>query len=106
MEPHAPPQQPDPILNQLQLLVAGQGEGGIDLRLNSVHAAVLSERSHALATFALTGFANFGSVGVILGGIGGMAPERRADLARLASRALLAGFCATLINAAIASMLL
>ena len=76
------------------------------VKLNSVHAAVLSERSHALATFALTGFANFGSVGVILGGIGGMAPERRADLARLASRALLAGFCATLINAAIAGVLI
>ena len=43
---------------------------------------------------------------MLLGGIGGMAPTRRSDLARLSSRALLAGFLATLINAAIASVLI
>ena len=59
-----------------------------------------------LATFALTGFANIASVGIQLGGIGGMAPERRGDLARLGGRALLAGFVATLVNACLASMLL
>ena len=64
------------------------------------------ERSYILATYALTGFANFASIGIQLGGIGAMAPTRRGDLARLGSRALLAGFLATLINAAIASMLL
>ena len=69
------------------------------------YEGVISDRSHTLATFALTGFANFGSVGVILGGIGGIAPERRSDLARLSSRALFAGFVATLINAAIAGVL-
>ena len=63
-------------------------------------------RAYTLATYALTGFANFASVGIQLGGIGGMAPTRRGDLARLGSRALLVGFLATLINAAIASMLL
>ena len=52
-----------------------------------------------LATYALTGFANFASIGIQLGGIGGMAPTRRGDLARLGCRALLAGFLATLINA-------
>lgn len=76
------------------------------VKLNSEYAAVITDRSHVLATFALTGFANFGSVGVILGGIGGMAPGRRADLARLSSRALFAGFIVTLINAAIAGVLL
>jgi CNT family concentrative nucleoside transporter len=54
----------------------------------------------------LTGFANIASIGIQLGGIGGMAPNRRADLARLGTRALLAGFVATLVNACVASMLL
>ena len=76
------------------------------VKLNSEYATVITDRSHVLATFALTGFANFGSVGVILGGIGGMAPGRRADLARLSSRALFAGFIVTLINAAIAGVVL
>jgi CNT family concentrative nucleoside transporter len=66
----------------------------------------IDPRSYTLATYALTGFANFASIGIQLGGIGGMAPARRGDLARLGSRALLAGFLATLVNACIASMLL
>jgi CNT family concentrative nucleoside transporter len=66
----------------------------------------LDPRSYTLATYALTGFANFGSIGIQLGGIGAMAPERRHDLARLGPRALLAGFIATLINASIASLLM
>ncbi len=76
------------------------------LKLTSEYKDVVSERSFVLATFALTGFANFGSVGIQLGGIGGIAPERRGDLARLGSRALLAGFLATMINAALAAVLL
>ncbi|OWK36544.1 NupC/NupG family nucleoside CNT transporter [Fimbriiglobus ruber] len=66
----------------------------------------LSERSRLLAVFALTGFANFGSVGIQLGGIGAIAETRRADLARLGMRALFVGFLATLINAAVAGMLM
>ena len=66
----------------------------------------LSERSYVLTAFALTGFANFASVGIQLGGIGAMAPERRRDLARLGGRALFVGFVATLLNAAIAGVLL
>jgi CNT family concentrative nucleoside transporter len=66
----------------------------------------IDPRSYVLATYALTGFANFGSIGIQLGGIGGMAPTRRGDLARLGFRALLAGFLATLVNACIASILL
>jgi CNT family concentrative nucleoside transporter len=76
------------------------------VKLNTEYAATLSDRSHTVATYALTGFANFGSVGILLGGMGGMAPSRRADLARLGSRALFAGFLATLINASIAGMML
>jgi len=74
--------------------------------LTTEYQNIISDRSVALATYALTGFANFGSVGILLGGLGGMAPERRGDLARLGTRALCGGFLATLINASIASLLL
>ena len=76
------------------------------LKLTGEYRENLSPRTYTLATYALTGFANFASIGIQLGGIGGMAPSRRGDLARLGSRALLAGFIATLINAAIAAALL
>jgi len=66
----------------------------------------LSERSQVLTAFALTGFANFASVGIQLGGIGALAKERSHDLARLGLRALFVGFVATLLNAAIAGLLL
>jgi len=76
------------------------------VKLTGEYKGVISERSYVLATFALTGFANIASIGIQLGGIGGMAPNRRGDLARLGGRALLAGFLATLINACVASMLM
>jgi CNT family concentrative nucleoside transporter len=76
------------------------------VKLTGEYRTVLSERSYILATYALTGFANIASIGIQLGGIGGMAPNRRGDLARLGTRALLAGFVATLVNACVASMLL
>jgi CNT family concentrative nucleoside transporter len=77
------------------------------LRMKGMLAeGLLSERSRQLAAFALTGFANFASVGIQLGGIGALAPERRHDLARLGGRALFVGFVATLLNAAIAGVLL
>ncbi len=74
--------------------------------LNEKYLGVLSERSRVLATYALTGFANFGSIGIQIGGIGAMAPARRGDLARLGWRALLVGFLVTLLNAAVAGLLL
>jgi concentrative nucleoside transporter, CNT family len=76
------------------------------VKLTGEYRDVLSPRSYTLAAYALTGFANFASIGIQLGGIGAMAPTRRGDLARLGSRALLAGFIATLINASIAAALL
>lgn len=76
------------------------------VELNKTYRTSLSPRSIKLATYALTGFANFSSIGIQLGGIGGMAPERRADIARLGGRALLTGFLVTLINASIAGMFL
>jgi len=66
----------------------------------------MSPHAFVLASFALTGFANFASIGIQLGGIGAMAPDRRSDLARLGMRALLGGFLATLINASIAGILI
>jgi CNT family concentrative nucleoside transporter len=76
------------------------------VKLTTEYRTTLSPEAYSLSTYALTGFANFGSIGILLGGIGGMAPSRRGDLARLGGRALLAGFIATMINAAMASMLL
>ncbi|HSC29875.1 MAG TPA: nucleoside transporter C-terminal domain-containing protein [Vicinamibacterales bacterium] len=76
------------------------------IKLTGQYRETLTPRSYTLATYALTGFANFASVGILLGGIGGMAPGRRGDLARLGSRALLAGFLATMINASMAAALL
>jgi CNT family concentrative nucleoside transporter len=76
------------------------------LVLADKYGGQLDARSVALTAFALTGFANFASVGIQLGGIGAMAPERRADLAKLGMLALAGGFLATLINAAVAGMLM
>src|SRR5262249_18387738 len=67
--------------------------------------ARITRRSLVLASYALTGFANFGSVGIQIGGIGALAPERRSDLARLGMQALFVGFLVTLINASVAGML-
>ena len=76
------------------------------VKLTSQYKDGLDPRSYSVATFALTGFANFSSIGILLGGVGGMAPARRGAIARLGGRALLAGFLATLINASLASILL
>ena len=68
--------------------------------------ASLDPRSFTIATFALCGFANLGSIGMQIGGIGALVPERRNDLARLGVRAMLAGTMANLISASIAGIFL
>jgi CNT family concentrative nucleoside transporter len=68
--------------------------------------AQLDPRSFTIASFALAGFANIGSVGIQIGGIGALVPERKADLARLGFRAMLAGTLANMMSATIAGMLL
>jgi CNT family concentrative nucleoside transporter len=68
--------------------------------------ATLLPRSFTIATFALCGFANLGSIGMQIGGIGALVPERRNDLARLGVRAMLAGTMANLISASIAGIFL
>jgi CNT family concentrative nucleoside transporter len=68
--------------------------------------AVLAPRSFIIATFALCGFANLSSIGIQIGGIGALIPERRNELAKLGVRAMLAGTMANLISASIAGMFL
>jgi len=68
--------------------------------------AVLAQRSFTIATFALTGFANFSSIGIQIGGIGALAPNKKGELARLGVRAMLAGTMANMMSASIAGMLL
>ena len=62
----------------------------------------LSDKTKAIVTFALCGFANFGSIAVLIGGVGGMAPNRRGDIARLGIKAVIAGSLANLLSATIA----
>ena len=68
--------------------------------------ATLAPRTFSIATFALCGFANLGSIGMQIGGIGALIPSRRNDLARLGLRAMLAGTMANLMSASIVSLLL
>ncbi|MGA1998760.1 MAG: nucleoside transporter C-terminal domain-containing protein [Terriglobales bacterium] len=68
--------------------------------------AALDPRSFTIATFALCGFANFSSIGIQIGGISALAPNRRSDLARLGFRAMLAGTMANLMSASIVGILM
>ena len=65
----------------------------------------LQHRSVVIATYALCGFANFGSIGIQIGGISGIAPSRRSDLARLGLRAMIGGTLAACLTATIAGLL-
>jgi concentrative nucleoside transporter, CNT family len=69
-------------------------------------AVQISERTRDIMMFALCGFANFSSIGIQLGGIGGMAPERRGDLARLGLRAMLGGTLSSFMTACFAGLLM
>ena len=66
----------------------------------------LDPRSFTIATFALCGFANFSSIGIQIGGIGALAPNKKAELARLGIRAMLAGTMANLMSASIVGVML
>ena len=72
--------------------------------LNLLLTVVLSEKTKAIITFALCGFANFSSIAILIGGIGGMAPNRRGDVARLGLKAVVAGTLANLMSATIAGL--
>jgi CNT family concentrative nucleoside transporter len=68
-------------------------------------AGTLSERSELIATYALLGFANLPTIAVIIGGVGGLAPERRSDLARLGLKAMIGGNLAAFMSASLAGIL-
>lgn len=70
----------------------------------SKHLGELGQHSQVIATYALCGFANFSSIAIQIGGIGGLAPGRRSDVARLGLRAVLGGSLATLMTATIAGV--
>lgn len=70
-----------------------------------VTAGELSHRAVVISTYALCGFANLGSIAIQIGGIGGIAPERRSDLARIGLRAMLAGTLAAFMTACVAGVL-
>ncbi len=76
-----------------------------DIVNGRVAGVALSDQGRLIATYALCGFANFSSIAIQIGGIGGLAPERRHDLARFGLRAVLGGTIATLMTATIAGVL-
>ncbi|BCT92760.1 nucleoside transporter [Lysobacter helvus] len=76
-----------------------------DIVNGKVPGVMLTEQGKLIATYALCGFANFSSIAIQIGGIGGLAPERRGDLARFGLRAVLGGSIATFMTATIAGVL-
>lgn len=71
-----------------------------------IKADEISQCSAILATYALCGFANFSSIGIQIGGIGALAPERQADLAKLGLRAMIGGTLACFMTACVAGVLI
>jgi CNT family concentrative nucleoside transporter len=72
----------------------------------SKELSTLEPRTATILTYALCGFSNLGSIAIQIGGIGGMAPSRRGDLAKLGIRALIGGTLACFMTAAVAGMLI
>jgi CNT family concentrative nucleoside transporter len=64
----------------------------------------LSERGRMIASYALCGFANFGSAGILIGGMGAMVPERRAEIVQLGMKSIAAGTMATCLTAAVVGL--
>ena len=76
------------------------------LELARLPPETLSERSRLIMTYALCGFANFGSLGIMIGGMGAMAPERRGEIVALGMKSILSGTLATLMTGAVVGILL
>jgi concentrative nucleoside transporter, CNT family len=74
--------------------------------LAQLPADALSPRSRLIMTYALCGFANFGSLGILIGGMGAMVPERRPEIVGLGLRSILSGTLATCMSGAVVSLLL
>lgn len=75
------------------------------INLSKLPADALSERSRLMMTYALCGFANFGSLGILVGGMSAMAPARREDIIALGPRSILSGTFATMMSAAVVGMI-
>jgi CNT family concentrative nucleoside transporter len=71
------------------------------LQLGQIPAGALSERTRLILTYALCGFANLGSLGILIGGMVAMVPERRAEIVSLGARTIVSGTLATLMTAAV-----
>jgi CNT family concentrative nucleoside transporter len=76
------------------------------LQMAELPEATLSQRSRLIMTYALCGFANFGSLGIMIGGLGVMVPERRSEIIALGMKPILGGTLATLMTGAMAGLLL
>ena len=87
------------VLNEFVAYQQGLGEADSPRAPSPSAAAVI-------ASYALCGFANFGSLAILFGGIGGLAPERREDIARLGMRSILSGSLTTFMTACLAGVLL
>jgi CNT family concentrative nucleoside transporter len=88
-------------------IVLNEFVGYLDLSaMVQSHPGQLAERSVTLASYALCGFANFGSIAIQIGGIGTLAPDRRADLAKLGLRAMVAGLLACYLFASVVGVLI
>ena len=86
-------------------LVLNEFVAYLDLAQNVASEHPVSRRAAVILSYALCGFANFGSIAIQIGGISALAPERRADLARLGMRAMLGGMLATFMTACVAGVL-
>ena len=75
------------------------------LDLAALSPGALGERSRLIMTYALCGFANFGSLGIMLGGMGTMVPERRGEIGALGFKSILAGILATCMTGAVIGLL-
>lgn len=76
------------------------------LDLANLPEGTLSERSRLIMTYAMCGFANFGSLGIMIGGMGAMAPERRDDIVGLGMKSIVAGTIATCMTGAAVGIIL
>ena len=75
------------------------------LQLAALGPEALSERSRLILTYALCGFANFGSLGIMIGGIAAMVPARRAEVASLGAKTMVSGTLSTLMTAAVVGLM-
>jgi CNT family concentrative nucleoside transporter len=76
------------------------------LELANLPAAALSDKSRTIMTYALCGFGNLGSLGILVGGLSAMVPERRTEIAQLGLRAVIVGLMATLLTGAVVGIVL